>query len=189
MEAIKKIYKIGSKMNVIQDGSGCDSKSEMLDTIERIVDVSLKLAYNGCYDNKKRLIFNDLPINGTNVAKLLANAIYNLKNNVKQKGKPEFIFILKKIGVDPDSIKNINIRRPFSNSADIIAETSIRGPTVFTNTEEIRERKSANFNAVPATDLDTIEDSTKKLKKQKSTFRRSPYQLRKKNAVFWIIPT
>lgn len=185
MEPIKKIYKIGSEMNIIQNGSGGDCRADISDIVERIVDISLKLAYNGCYDNTKRLIFNGSPMNGTNVAELLTNAMYNFKNNNKPQGNSEFLFILRKLGVAPENCVNNNIKRQLSKRIkveDKIADSQMTGPTVLTNIEEIRERKVDNFYP------NTPEASGKKLKNPKTTFRRSPYQLRKKNAVFWIIP-
>lgn len=190
MEPLKKIYKVGLKSKNNQDGNGLDCSSISFCKINHIIEIALKLAANSCYDSNKRLVFNGSPLNGTDIAGLVAIAMSNAKNNNKQKGISEFVYVLKKIGIDSNWIENSNIRAMLSNCSkvtDIVAESNIKGPLVLTNTGPVIDIDVKN------SDSDKIKEpflhtTSAKIKTPKSTRKYAPYNLVKKNGIYWIIP-
>lgn len=121
-------------------GSGKVTKKRLCDKIELITSIALKFALNNYYDSNNRLIFNGEVINDSNINSLLIllTKQCNLPPNIN-----EFIFLLKKCGIDPALIINDKIRKKLNIAMRTTINSSppdpIYPPNVLTNIQHNSE--------------------------------------------------
>ena len=221
MEPVKKVYKFDSEKEV-QTGAGkspktqkkkkkkkLQSQSDDDEKIIRIAALALRLAKNGCYDNNNRLIYDEVPLPGSDVSQLIAIVMNKSRNSI---GITEFVHILKRIGVNPNLIENQTIRNQLQNlnGADLAQNNSgyVGDPYVTTskNPKETSEWWMNRFAPAKRTNIENSGELTdeddyrtpklyKKKTKRNTPLKRSPYQLRtngrqnfQQNGSSWIIP-